>query len=172
MPNWDRDSSLSRTANDDVSNFIRAKIGEIVDDPAIAQLLQPEHIYACKRPCLDTNYFATYNRPNVTLVDVSQTGVEAITPKGIVADGVEHELDCIVFATGFDAFTGSLNRIDIRGRNKLALQDKWSAGPRTYLGLSSAAFPNLFTITGPGSPKPAKSKSIDVGKIRITTLSP
>ncbi len=147
-----RDSSLSRAANDDISDFIRAKIGEIVVDADTARLLQPEHIYACKRPCLDTNYFETYNRPNVTLVDVSQTGVEAITKSGIVANGVEHELDCIVFATGFDAFTGSLNRIDIRGRNKLALKDKWSAGPRTYLGLSSAAFPNLFTITGPGSP--------------------
>jgi cyclohexanone monooxygenase len=86
------------------------------------------------------------------LVDVSQTGIEAITPKGLRANGEEHELDCIVFATGFDAMTGSLNRIDIRGRQNLALKDKWAHGPRSYLGLASAGFPNLFTISGPGSP--------------------
>ena len=147
-----RDSSVNRAANEDVSGFIRRKIAEIVDDPATARALQPQHIYACKRPCLDTNYFETYNRPNVTLVDMSEHGVEAISSKGIIANGAEHELDCIVFATGFDAFTGSLNQIDIRGKNGLCLSQKWAAGPRTYLGLSSADFPNLFMVTGPGSP--------------------
>jgi cation diffusion facilitator CzcD-associated flavoprotein CzcO len=147
-----RDSSLNREANEDVSNFIRQKISEVIDDPETALALQPPHIYACKRPCIDTNYFETYNRPNVQLVDVSEKGVEKITDKGIFANDEEHALDCIVFATGFDAFTGSLNRVDIRGKNQLALKDKWSAGPRSYLGLQSAEFPNLFTVTGPGSP--------------------
>jgi cyclohexanone monooxygenase len=135
-----------------VSQFIRDKIAQIVRDPVTAKALQPKHIYACKRPCLDTNYFETYNRPNVTLVDVSEHGIDRITARGIFANGAEHVLDCIVFATGFDAFTGSLNQIDIRGRNGLALRQKWSSGPRTYLGLMSAEFPNLFTVTGPGSP--------------------
>lgn len=147
-----RDSSVNLAANEDVSDFIRRKIAEIVDDPDTARALQPQHIYACKRPCLDTNYFETYNRSNVTLVDVSERGVEALSAKGIIANGTEHELDCIVFATGFDAFTGSLNQIDIRGRSGLTLKQKWAAGPRSYLGLSSAAFPNLFMVTGPGSP--------------------
>jgi len=147
-----RDSSLSRDANEDVSEFIRTKISEIVDDPDTARALQPAHIYACKRPCLDTNYFETYNRDNVTLVDVSEYGVEKIIHNGILANGEEHELDCIVFATGFDAFTGSINNIDISGRGGVKLKDKWSNGPRSYLGLQSAQFPNLFTVTGPGSP--------------------
>ncbi len=147
-----RDSSINRAANEDISDFIRRKIAEIVHDPATASALQPKHIYACKRPCLDTNYFETYNRPNVTLVDVSKHGVESISAKGIIANGEEHELDCIVFATGFDAFTGSLNQIDIRGKGGLVLSQKWAAGPRTYLGLCSAEFPNLFMVTGPGSP--------------------
>ena len=147
-----RDSSVNRAANEDISNFIRAKITEIVRDPDTARALQPQHIYACKRPCLDTNYFEAYNRPTVTLVDVHERGVEAITAKGIVANGAEYELDCIVFATGFDAFTGSLNQIDIRGKDGLVLKEKWSNGPRSYLGLASAGFPNLFTVTGPGSP--------------------
>jgi len=147
-----RDSSVNRAANEDVSNFIRRKIAQIVKDPATARALQPKHIYACKRPCLDTNYFETYNRPNVELIDVSARGLDRITARGIVANGEEHALDCIVFATGFDAFTGSINQIDIRGKNGLALKDKWSNGPRAYLGLMSAEFPNLFTVTGPGSP--------------------
>ncbi len=147
-----RDSSVNRAANEDISIFIRSKIAEIVHEPDTARALQPPHIYACKRPCLDTNYFETYNRQNVELVDVHECGVEAITANGIVANGAEHELDCIVFATGFDAFTGSLNQIDIRGKGGLVLKEKWSNGPRSYLGLASAGFPNLFTVTGPGSP--------------------
>ncbi len=147
-----RDSTVSFEANETVSAFINEKIAEVLEDPEVAKLLMPKHIYACKRPCLDTKYFETFNRPNVTLVDVSKTGVEAITQKGINANGEEHELDCIVFATGFDAMTGALNRIDIHGRNGLALRDKWAEGPRSYLGLSSAGFPNLFTVSGPGSP--------------------
>lgn len=147
-----RDSSVNHAANEDLSNFIRSKISDIVEDPGTAKALQPKHIYACKRPCLDTNYFETYNRSNVTLVDVGQDGIDAISEEGIIANGYNHELDYIIFATGFDAFTGSLNKIDIRGKNNLSLREKWSKGPRTYLGLSSADFPNLFMVTGPGSP--------------------
>jgi cyclohexanone monooxygenase len=146
------DSGTNYEANQTVSEFVKGKIRQIVKDPAVAELLMPDHIYACKRPCLDTNYFETYNRPNVTLVDIRNEGIERITEKGILAKGREYELDCIVFATGFDAMTGSLNRINIRGKGNWALKDKWAEGPRAYLGLSSAGFPNLFTITGPGSP--------------------
>lgn len=146
------DSGVNREANETISSFVKDKIQHIVKDPEVAKLLLPDHIYACKRPCLDTNYFETYNRPNVTLVDISETGIERITPHGVQAKGKEYELDCLVFATGFDAMTGSLNNINIRGRANQALKEKWAEGPRSYLGLSSAGFPNLFTITGPGSP--------------------
>ncbi len=146
------DSGTNLTANQTVSDFVKGKIRQIVKDPAVAELLMPDHIYACKRPCLDTNYFDTFNRPNVTLVDLRGEGIERITSQGVLAKKKEYELDCIVFATGFDAMTGSLNRIDIRGKGNQALKDKWAEGPRAYLGLSSAGFPNLFTITGPGSP--------------------
>jgi len=146
-----RDSATTMEGNEALSDYLRDKIGEIVADPATAELLKPKHIFGCKRPCIDTDYFATYNRDNVTLVDCS-AGIERITASGIQVDGVEHELDIIVFATGFDAITGTLNNIDIRGRRGLALKDKWADGPRAYLGLQSAGFPNLFTISGPGSP--------------------
>jgi len=105
-----------------------------------------------KRLCVDTDYYATYNRDNVTLVDVRAAPIEAITARGLRTREREYELDSIVFATGFDAMTGALLAIDIRGRGGLALRDKWAAGPRTYLGLAIAGFPNLFAITGPGSP--------------------
>jgi cyclohexanone monooxygenase len=146
------DSGINLAANQTVSDFVKEKIHHIVKDPSVAALLTPEHIYACKRPCLDTNYFETYNRPNVTLVDIRHTGIERVTPQGLRANGTEYALDCLVFATGFDAMTGSINNINIRGKGNVALTDKWADGPRSYLGLSSAGFPNLFTITGPGSP--------------------
>jgi len=146
------DSGTNLEANLTISEFIKEKIKQTVKDPAVAEALLPDHIYACKRPCLDTDYFETYNRPNVTLVDIRETGIERITPRGVIANGKEYELDCLVFATGFDAMTGSLNRINICGRGNVALKDKWADGPKSYLGLSSSGFPNLFTITGPGSP--------------------
>ena len=146
------DSGTNYEANQTISQFVKDKIHHIVKDQKVADLLSPQHIYACKRPCLDTNYFETYNRPNVTLVDISGPGIERVTPRGLHAKGKEYELDCLVFATGFDAMTGSLNNINIRGKGNRALKDKWAEGPRSYLGLSSAGFPNLFTITGPGSP--------------------
>ena len=145
------DSTTNLEANETLSNFLREKIQTIVKDPEVAQVLSPKHVYACKRPCMDGGYFETFNRSNVTLVDCSTAGTN-ITRQGIDVSGTEYALDCIVFATGFDAMTGALNSIDIRGKNKQTLKDKWAEGPRSYLGLSSAGFPNFFTITGPGSP--------------------
>jgi cyclohexanone monooxygenase len=131
---------------------VRAKIREIVKDPDVAERLSPQQIIGCKRICLDTDYYETFNRPNVHLVDVAAAPIEEVTPTGIRTEADEYELDVIVFATGFDAMTGALLRIDIRGRGGLTLQEKWAAGPRTYLGLGVSGFPNLFTMTGPGSP--------------------
>ena len=146
------DLLLETDANHTAAEFVRGKIREIVNDPAVAELLSPYDIIGCKRLCVDTGYYATFNRPNVTLVDVSATPIEAITPGGLRVNAGEYEFDAMVFATGFDAMTGALTRIDIRGRNGQALCDKWAEGPRTYLGVAMAGFPNLFTITGPGSP--------------------
>jgi cyclohexanone monooxygenase len=146
------DLGSNQQANDSARQFLHVKIREIVKDPAVAELLGPDHAVGCKRPCVDTGYFASFNRSNVRLVDVSREPIERITPTGLVAAGEAFELDSIVFATGFDAMTGSLLRVDIRGRQGLPLAEKWAAGPRTYLGLQTAGFPNLFTITGPGSP--------------------
>ena len=147
-----RDLILDKAANDTAAEFIRSKIRDIVEDPDVARVLTPtDHPFATKRPCLDTGYFETFNRDNVTLVDLRRTPITEIVPTGIRTTGV-HELDCIVFATGFDAMTGPLLRVDIRGRGDRPLRDKWSAGPRTYLGIATAGFPNLFILTGPGSP--------------------
>jgi cyclohexanone monooxygenase len=147
------DLVTSKAANDTAAEFVRNQIRAIVRDPAVAELLAPkDYPIGTKRICADTHYFETYNRSNVTLVDLKSTPIERIAPDGIVTGGRTHALDAIVFATGFDAMTGTLNRIDIRGRGGAALKEKWAAGPRTYLGLMSAGFPNLFMITGPGSP--------------------
>ena len=147
------DLLLSSEANEAAADFVREKIREVVEDPEVADALTPDQVIGCKRLCVDTGYYATYNRPNVELVDLRATPIEAITPTGIRTEGGhEHELDAIVYATGFDAMTGALMRIDIRGRGGVPLQEAWAAGPRTYLGLNVVGFPNLFTITGPGSP--------------------
>jgi cyclohexanone monooxygenase len=146
------DLILDRNANETAADFLRGKIREIVRDPAVAELLSPRQVVGCKRLCVDTNYHATFNRPNVTLVDVASAPIEAILPGGLRTANGSYELDAIVFATGFDAMTGAALAIDIRGTGGLALREKWAAGPRTYLGLGTAGFPNLFLITGPGSP--------------------
>ena len=146
------DTMLSPQANVFAADFVRRKIRAIVRDPEVAALLSPEQVLGCKRLCLDTNYFETFNRPNVKLVDISGAPIEAITPAGLRSGGREHALDCIVFATGFDAMTGALLAIDIRGRGGRTLAEKWAGGPITYLGLGVPDFPNLFAITGPGSP--------------------
>ncbi len=146
------DLLLNEAANDTAADFVRGKIREIVNDPEVAEMLCPDNVIGCKRLCVDTDYWATYNRDNVSLVDVSDNPIECIIPAGVRADGREYEFDAIVFATGFDAMTGTLLKMDIRGLGGQSLREKWAEGPKTYLGLSIAGFPNLFTVTGPGSP--------------------
>jgi cation diffusion facilitator CzcD-associated flavoprotein CzcO len=147
-----QDLGLDARANDTAAEFVRGKIRAKVKDPAVAELLAPKTVIGCKRVCIDIGYFETFNRPNVTLVDVSERPIEAITPRGVTVAGKEYPADALVLATGFDAMTGALLRIDIRGRDGMRLAQAWSDGPKTYLGLAIAGFPNLFTITGPGSP--------------------
>ena len=146
------DLGLDLEANATAAEFVRGKIRNLVQDPDTAEKLCPDTVLGCKRLCLDTGYFETFNRPNVVLVDISEQPIDRVTKKGIQTGGREYELDTIVFATGFDAMTGTLLAMDIRGRKGLTLQEKWSSGPRTYLGLGIPGFPNLFTISGPGSP--------------------
>ena len=148
-----RDLLADKAANDTASAFLKAKIRGIVRDPRTAALLADiDHPYAAKRPPIDTGYFEAFNRDNVALVDVRADPIERILPDGLRTGHAEFKLDVIVFATGFDAMTGPLLKLNITGRDGLALRDAWQAGPRTYLGLQVAGFPNLFTITGPGSP--------------------
>jgi cyclohexanone monooxygenase len=145
-----RDPVANRYAGD----FVRGKIRATVKDPAKAEILcpKPDLPFGTKRLCVDTNYYETFNRANVDLVDVKANPITEITPTGLRTTQGEHQLDAIVFATGFDAMTGALLAIDIRGAGGLSLREKWAAGPRTYLGVSMAGFPNLFVIAGPGSP--------------------
>ena len=148
-----KDISMDRRANDTMSEFIRNKIREMVKDPeTVEKLLPTDHPFGSKRPLIDTNYFDTYNRENVELIDIRHSPIQEITPKGIRTEDQEFEFDMIVFATGFDAMTGTYFKMDIRGRNGLSLKEKWSEGPKTYLGLQTVGFPNMFMITGPGSP--------------------
>src|SRR5205085_7910824 len=145
--------SLDKAANDTAADFVREKIAEIVKDPETAKLLQPtSHPIGTKRICIDSDYFAAFNRPNVALVDIKTSPIEEIVPTGVRAGGKTYEVDALVLATGFDAMTGSVAKIDIHGRDGRTLNQKWAEGPRTYLGLMSHGFPNLFVITGPGSP--------------------
>lgn len=147
------DLLLDEAANATAANFIREKILATVADPVKAEILSTiDHPFAAKRPPIDSFYFETYNRTNVDLIDLRATPIERITERGVQTSAGEVELDILVFATGFDAMTGSLLKIQIEGKNGRTLQEEWRAGPRTYLGLQTPGFPNLFTITGPGSP--------------------
>jgi cation diffusion facilitator CzcD-associated flavoprotein CzcO len=140
-----RDIMTDRAANEDFAEFVRNKIRARVKDPAVAEKLVPkDHPFGSKRIPLETEYYEAYNRDNVLLVDIRETPIERITPKGIKTSDREYEFDVIIYATGFDAMTGALTRIDIRGEGGQTLKDKWASGPRTYLGLQSAGFPNLF----------------------------
>lgn len=148
------DTLVSEEANEFVAQFVRDKINQIVTDPATAKLLEPhDYPIGTKRLALDTGYYETYNRPNVSLVSVRDTPIERFTPQGIVVEGRgELEFDAIVLATGFDAVTGALERIRVTGRDERTLAEAWAEGATSYLGLAVHGFPNLFTVTGPGSP--------------------
>ena len=147
------DFLIDEQTNERIADFVRSKIRETVSDPETAEALCPtSHPIGTKRICVDTGYYATYNRDNVTLVNLQKEPIQRVTETGIQLEGRHVDFDTLVLATGFDAMTGALLRIDIRGANGQPLSEKWSEGPRTYLGLMMAGFPNLFTITGPGSP--------------------
>ena len=157
------DIGTNMEANDTAAAFVRAKIRDIVRDPAVAETLSPhDHPIGTKRLPLDTDYYDTFNRDNVTLIDVRKDLIEAITPDGLRTREAAYALDSIVFATGFDAMTGALLNIDIRGRAGGTLKEKWVAGPRTYLGIAIAGFPNLFIITGPGSPSVLSNMMVSI----------
>jgi len=146
------DLLIDSQANETAADFLRARIRELVKDPHVADTLCPRTVVGGKRLCIDTGYFETFNRDNVTLIDLNKAPLAEITRDGLIAGRQSYKLDAIVYAIGFDAMTGALTRIDIRGKDGAQLADTWAGGPRTYLGLGVAGFPNLFIITGPGSP--------------------
>jgi cyclohexanone monooxygenase len=148
-----KDVMTDIAANDTAAEFVRGKIREIVKDPVTAERLSPrDHPFATKRICLDSDYFATFNRPSVELVDIRATPIERITRDGVKTSEKEYPVDLLVFATGFDAVTGPLLAMNIQGVGGVKLAEVWDQGPRTFLGLTIAGFPNLFTVNGPGSP--------------------
>jgi len=159
-----QDMFFSQEANDLCADYLKRKIRQTVKDPAVAERLIPKgYAYGTKRQPLDTNYYETFNKDNVLLVDAGTDGaIEAVTENGIRAGGREHELDIIVFATGFDAMTGPLKALNLRGRGGRTLDEQWADGPHTYLGISVAGFPNLFTITGPQSPSVLSNMPVSI----------
>jgi cyclohexanone monooxygenase len=156
------DLIVDQRANDTAADFVRDMIRETVRDQAVAETLAPKnHPIGTKRICVDTDYYTTFNRPNVTLIDVHRAPISQITAAGVRAGDVEYKLDAVVFATGFDAMTGALLNVDIHS-DGTTLQQKWDAGPRTYLGLMTAGFPNMFMITGPGSPSVLSNMMVSI----------
>ena len=157
------DTAFNPAANEVVAEMIREKIRGIVHDPETAEALCPrDHPFGTKRPCLDTGYFATFNKPHVRLVDLRRTPITTITERGIDIAGESLEFDAIVFATGFDAMTGAIVSVDITGRGGVTLKDKWQHGPSNYLGLTTVGFPNLFMVTGPGSPSVLSNMMVSI----------
>jgi cation diffusion facilitator CzcD-associated flavoprotein CzcO len=151
------------TANRTAQEFVRAKIRSIVRDPAVAELLCPRHFIGTKRTCVDTDYYDTFNRANVQLIDARADPIEEITADGVRTRGGDfYAVDAIVFAIGFDAMTGALRDIAIRGAGGVELRETWAAGPRTLLGLAVAGFPNLFLVTGPGSPSVLSNMAVSI----------
>ncbi|MEH6943114.1 flavin-containing monooxygenase [Bacillus sp. JJ722] len=159
-----KDLTINEEANETVAEFIRSKIRKIVHDPTVAEKLMPTFYYGTKRPIKDTDYFETYNRENVTLVDVKQAPIVEITSKGLRTEDAEYELDMIIFATGFDAMTGPIMKIDIQGKDGVTLKEKWASGAqtKTYLGIANAGFPNMFMITGPESPSAISNVPVSI----------
>ena len=139
-------------ANQACIDYWRSKVEEIVDDPELVDLLTPDEEFGCKRLCSGTGYYEMFNRDNVTLVDVRGKGIQRFTPTGLQAEDVDYDLDIIIFATGFDAMTGSVTRIDITGKNGQTIQQKWADCLDTYLGLTISGFPNMFNMVSAGSP--------------------
>lgn len=156
------DIQTNTDSNRLASEFIKCKIREIVEDQKTAKWLQPTHLMGTRRLCVGTDYYETYNRKNVSLVNLNEEPIHRFTARGIVAGDREIALDSIVFATGFDAITGALSAIDISGSNGISLKKYWEDGPRAYLGLMSAGFPNMFFITGPGSPSVLSNMVISI----------
>ena len=145
-----RDILMDREANALISDFVARKIRQRVKDPAVAEKLIPKnHGFGTRRVPLETRYYEVYNQPNVKLVDINETPIERITPAGIKTSDAEYEFDLIIYATGFDAITGSFDRIDIRGIDGRRLKDEWSEGPQTYLGVLVEGFPNMLMVMGP-----------------------
>lgn len=164
------DIATNEQANLAAQDFIRGKIAQIVKDPETARKLTPQDLYA-KRPLCNNNYYAVYNRPNVSLVDVKAHPITEITPDGVkTADGAEHPLDMLIYATGFDAVDGNYGRIDLRGRQGVAMKDHWKAGATSYLGVSTAQFPNLFMVLGPNGPFTNLPPSIETQVEWITEM--
>jgi len=156
------DMFTSEESNRYAQDFARGKIAALVEDPAVARRLWPVHHIGTKRTCVDTGYFETYNRSNVELIDLRRQPIDCISATGIRVGDRHIPLDVIVFAVGFDAITGALTAIDIQGRGGVPLRAKWSTGPRTLLGVQTAGFPNLFMVTGPGSPSVLSNMVISI----------
>lgn len=157
-----QDMFFTKEANDLCGEYLKKKIRSTVKDPAVAEKLVPKYPYGTKRQPLDSNYYETFNKENVSLVDINETPIEKITRKGIRTSEKEYELDVIVFATGFDGMTGPLKQIRISGKGGELLAEKWAHGPRSYLGVAVAGFPNMFTITGPGSPSVLSNMPVSI----------
>jgi cation diffusion facilitator CzcD-associated flavoprotein CzcO len=166
-----RDILTDRAANAALTAFVARKIRERVKDPKVAEKLIPKnHGFGTRRVPLETRYYEVYNQPNVTLVDISETPIERITPKGIRTSGAEYEFDMIIYATGFDAITGSFDRIDIRGLGGRRLKDAWAEGPRTFLGILAAGFPNMLMLMGPHQALGNIPRSIEYNVEWVTNL--
>ncbi|MEM9562684.1 MAG: alpha/beta hydrolase fold domain-containing protein [Actinomycetota bacterium] len=157
------DAAVNPAANEIVADFIRDKIREIVDDPAVAEDLCPDdHPFGTKRPCLDSGYYTTFNKPGVSLVNLRKDPIRSVTATGIDTESRSFDFDALVFATGFDAMTGAIVAVDIEGRDGLTLKQKWADGPLTYLGLMVDGFPNFYAITGPGSPSVLSNMMVSI----------
>jgi cation diffusion facilitator CzcD-associated flavoprotein CzcO/acetyl esterase/lipase len=157
------DAAVNQAANDILADYIRDRIREIVDDPEVAEELCPtDHPFGTKRPCLDSGYYATFNRPHVSLVNLRKDPIKEITATGLTTESRSFEFDALVFATGFDAMTGAIVAVDIEGRDGLTIKQKWADGPLTYLGLMVVGFPNFYTITGPQSPSVLSNMMVSI----------
>ncbi len=165
------DVLVDRKANKLLSDFVAAKIRQRVKDPATADRLIPKnHGFGTRRVPLETKYYEVYNQPNVSLVDIKETPIERITPTGLVVGGKDYAFDVIIYATGFDAITGSFDRIDIRGAGGLRLKDKWQGGPQTYLGVMVEGFPNMMMLMGPHTALGNIPRSIEYSVEWVTGL--